>query len=255
MDKPQRKAALKGWKQSEEAALLAAMPLSPEQLHRLLDHLDAHLTACDHTTQLTAKFLQAEQLDGRLVLAWLGEQGGYCDCEVLANLADLDEPLQAPATVPQRERKPQPPRVARSLANAAGWNLSLLAAPWRVANLYAPAEPLRLELGKKGGCTLTIVESPLPARDQASDDYWAELWHARTELQLRGDLQVNREVLELPAGLNSTLVRSPGWTPVYCWITPDAGGWYVEVCTELGRVEGDLVLVGTFISQRANSRK
>lgn len=65
------------------------MPLSPEQLHELLNYLDANLEACNHTTKLTRIFLAAEQLDQDKFLSWLGEQGGFCDCEVLANLVDF----------------------------------------------------------------------------------------------------------------------------------------------------------------------
>src|SRR6516225_3187685 len=160
MDKQQRKAALKQWKHAERADLVAGMPLSPEQLHRLLDYLDAHLKACDHTTRLTAIFLHVEQLDKDTVLSWLGEHGGYCDCEVLANLTDLDDSLQAPPPVPRIAPKQKQNRTSRSLKTVTGWNLANLPAPWRIANLYAANEPIRLSLGKKDGCTITIVESP-----------------------------------------------------------------------------------------------
>src|SRR6516225_8220645 len=161
MDKQQRKAALKQWKHAERADLVAGMPLSPEQLHRLLDYLDAHLKACDHTTRLTAIFLHVEQLDKDTVLSWLGEHGGYCDCEVLANLTDLDDSLQAPAPVPRIVTRQKQNRTPRDLVTVTGWNFSNLPTPWRVANLYAPSEPLKLELGKKGGCSIKIIESPL----------------------------------------------------------------------------------------------
>src|SRR5947209_8681117 len=89
MDKHQRKTAVKRWKHAERADLLLGMPLTPEQLNRLLDYLDANLKSCDHTTKLTAIFLNEENLDRDKVLPRLAEHGGYCDCEVLANLEDL----------------------------------------------------------------------------------------------------------------------------------------------------------------------
>jgi len=101
MDKQQRKASLKQWKYAERADLLAGMPLSPEQLLRLLDYLDVNLKACDHTTKLTAIFLHVEHLERDKVLSWLRVHGGYCDCEVLANLGDFDDSLQAPAPIPR----------------------------------------------------------------------------------------------------------------------------------------------------------
>jgi hypothetical protein len=195
MDKQQRKAALKQWKHAERADVIAGMPLSPEQLHRLLDYLDANLKACDHTAKLTAIFLHVDQLEKDKVLSWLGEHGGYCDCEVLANLADLDDSLQAPPPVPRIVPRQKQDRAARSLDTVTGWNLANLPAPWRLANLYTPNEPFRLGLGKKDGCTITIVESPLPSGDKSSDEYWSRLWYARTELPPRSALQVTHGTL------------------------------------------------------------
>jgi Protein of unknown function (DUF2695) len=100
MAKPQRKAAARRGKHVPLADLIADMPIAPGLLHKLLDHLDAHLQSCDHTPKLTTDFLHAEKLDKDKVLPWLAEQGGYCDCEVLANLTDLDELLQAPPPGP-----------------------------------------------------------------------------------------------------------------------------------------------------------
>src|SRR6187549_3347694 len=115
MDKKHRKAALEQWKHAERAEFVAGMPLSPEQLHRLLDYLDANLKACDHTTKLTTIFLHSERREKDTVLSWLGEHGGYCDCEVLANLTDLDDSLQAPRPVPRIIPRQKQNRTPRSL--------------------------------------------------------------------------------------------------------------------------------------------
>jgi hypothetical protein len=254
MDKQQRKAAVKQWKHAERAELVAGMPLSPEQLHQLLDYLDANLETCDHTTKLTAIFLHVEQLEKDKVLSWLGEHGGYCDCEVLANLADLDDSLQAPPSVPQIVPRQKQNRTPRSLDTVTGWNLASLPTPWRVANLYTPNESVRLGLGKKDGCTITIVESPMPSGDQSSDEYWSRLWYARTKLPPRGTLQVTHGALALPEGFEATLVRSPSWIPVYCWVVPTAKSWHLEIRTELNRCAGDLPQISSLISCLAGSK-
>jgi hypothetical protein len=248
MDKKQRKAAIKQWKRAGRADLLAGMPLSPEQLHRLLDYLDANLKTCDHTTKLTAIFLHVEQLETDKVLSWLGEHGGYCDCEVLANLADLDDLLQAPPPVPRILAAQKQNRTPRGLDTVTGWNLANLPAPWRVANLYAPTEPVMIELGKKGGCCIEIVESPLSSGERQSDEFWTRLWYDRTELPPRGALQVTRGALTLPDGFESTLVRSPSWIPVYCWVVPVTNSWHLEIKTELNRCAGDLPQITSLIS-------
>lgn len=252
MDKQQRKTAIKGWKHAELTSLIEGMPLAPEQLRRLLDYLGASLKVCDHTTKLTAIFLHVEKLEKDKVLSWLVEHGGFCDCEVLANLADLDDSLHrqppAPRIVPQKQRTRDP----RSLETVTGWNLAKLTAGWRVANLYAPTEPVRLELGKKGGCAIEIMEAPLPAGDQATDEYWSRLWYDLTELPLRGALQVTRQAIALPAGYRSTLIRASNWTPVYCWIVPDAGLWYLRIRTESNRYAGDLPQIAALVSGLAS---
>jgi hypothetical protein len=58
-------------------------------------------------------------------------------------------------------------------------------------------------------------------------------------------------VLELPESFQSTLVRSPSWIPVYCWIVPNSGGWYAEVRTEGNRLAGDLPLVSLLVTRLA----
>lgn len=257
MDKQHRKAALRQWKHAERAELVARMPLSPEQLHRLLEYLDANLKGCDHTTKLTTIFLHSERLGKDAVLSWLREHGGYCDCEVLANLTDLDyldDSLQTARPVPRIIPRQKQDRTPRSLDTVTGWNLANLPAPWRIANLYAASEPVRLGLGKKDGCTITIVESPMPPGDRSSDEYWSHLWYARTELPPRGTVQVTRGGLALPEGYEATLVRTPSWTPVYCWVVPAAKSWHLEIGTELNRCAGDLPQIASLISRLAGSQ-
>ena len=248
MDKQKRKAALKQWKHAEGANLLAGMPLAPEQLHRLLNYLDANLKACDHTTKLTTIFLHVEHLERDKVLSWLADRGGYCDCEVLANLADLDDSLRTPPPVPRIVTRQKQTRTPRSLDTATGWNLSKLPTPWRVANLYAHDEPVKLELGKKGGCSIEFIDSQLPSGEQSSDEFWAGLWYDRTKLPPRGAMQVTHGVLSLPDGFASALVRSRSWNPVYCWVVPATNLWHLEIRTELNRCAGDLPQISSLIT-------
>ena len=205
--KQQRKERLKQWKDGERQQVIASMPMTPLQLSDLLEHLDDNLTNCDHTTKLTRAFLEAERLDSSRALLWLAEHGGYCDCEVLWNLDDLAESLSV-RTIPSTPG-PKKKRAARDLQTSTGWDLSSLPQPWRVANLYEPDEPLRLELGKRGGCRVQIIETPLPFGDQTGDEYWSGLWYARTELPEKRPLRITHGALNLPGGLRSILVQTP----------------------------------------------
>lgn len=228
------------------------MPLAIEQLHRLLEYLDSNLDACDHTTRLTSIFLRAENVTPDPVLGWLAAQGGYCDCEVLANLAALDESLDSRPAGPRMRVPARKTRATRDLKNVAGWDLANLPAPWRIANLHDAREPVQMQLGKKGGCSIQIIESALPAGDQASDAYWSRLWYARTELPVKGSLQVRSGVLDLPPSFRSTLVQSPSWLPVFCWVVPESNAWYLEIRTDLNRRAGDLPQISALIDQLTN---
>ena len=56
-------------------------------IKRLLDYLDDNLEiGCKHDYTLTKLFCQENNTDFNSIVDWLREHGGYCDCEVLANV-------------------------------------------------------------------------------------------------------------------------------------------------------------------------
>jgi hypothetical protein len=87
-NKEQRKARLRELRQREADDAEARLPMSLVDLAALLSHLDEGLDArpCDHTLALTRGFLIERTLPHDRIIPWLAEQGGYCDCEVLANV-------------------------------------------------------------------------------------------------------------------------------------------------------------------------
>ncbi len=67
----------------------AQVSLAPEQLATLGHHLEGSLaeSPCDHTLHHTEKWLQTQNMGTeKRVLEAIRNQGGYCDCEVLANV-------------------------------------------------------------------------------------------------------------------------------------------------------------------------
>ena len=70
--------------------------MSENKFIRLFELLDAELNACgcDHDLKLTKQILSNLDIKDVLsVLAWLEEQGGYCDCEVMMNVEQKFEYL------------------------------------------------------------------------------------------------------------------------------------------------------------------
>jgi len=84
----EKRELVRAWKAREHEAAVKALPAPKEILLKLLNHLDEELAhqSCDHTLRLTLAWATAQGLDGERIAAWTREYGGFCDCEVLANV-------------------------------------------------------------------------------------------------------------------------------------------------------------------------
>jgi hypothetical protein len=83
----QRKTLVREAARREQVRAEAHMPISKANLAELFDYLDASLAAgCDHSLRFTLAFLHAQELPSVAIIPWLGEYGGFCDCEVMANV-------------------------------------------------------------------------------------------------------------------------------------------------------------------------
>lgn len=89
-EKTRRSNLVKALRATERRDEDARRPISVEHLRELLDHLDEVLEdqPCDHTMRLTTAFLRDRDLDEHEIVAWFEDQGGYCDCEVAANVGE-----------------------------------------------------------------------------------------------------------------------------------------------------------------------
>jgi hypothetical protein len=86
-----RKQIMDDLKKRADQEFESSLPMSRENFKGLFDHLDKLLTdkACDDTNSLTKTFLlQSGNENGDDVLEWLADHGGYCDCEILANVEE-----------------------------------------------------------------------------------------------------------------------------------------------------------------------
>lgn len=85
--KARRKAAIREWQAKNRSAARALLPLPNEQMKALFDMLDIEFPkqGCDHSLRLTRAWLVQRNLPEAKVIAWLNDNGGFCDCEALAN--------------------------------------------------------------------------------------------------------------------------------------------------------------------------
>jgi hypothetical protein len=68
----------------------AAFPLPDDDLAALFEAIGSghSVAACDHSLRLTREWLAHAGYDIDKVVGWLEENGGFCDCEVVANSRD-----------------------------------------------------------------------------------------------------------------------------------------------------------------------
>jgi hypothetical protein len=88
MDKQYKKELKRQWRDGQRAMARAELPLPFDELKALFDMLDAEVPrqGCDKTRRLTRRWLEWRGHDIETVFAWLDQHGGFCDCEVLANV-------------------------------------------------------------------------------------------------------------------------------------------------------------------------
>jgi post-segregation antitoxin (ccd killing protein) len=87
MNRADKKARLAAWREEQLDGTRAAFPLKDADMKALFDMLDERLpeAGCAHTRGLTDAWLTEHGHSIAEVHQWLDENGGFCDCEVLAN--------------------------------------------------------------------------------------------------------------------------------------------------------------------------
>lgn len=63
--------------------------MDKELFHKLVIFLEENevMRYCDGTLRLTEEFIDENGLDRESTIEWLQDHGGFCDCEVLLNIA------------------------------------------------------------------------------------------------------------------------------------------------------------------------
>jgi hypothetical protein len=94
-EKQRRSKLLKHIQNKEKEKFEDSLPINRNEFTKLFDFLDEKLgeVECDNTLQLTEQYFMhinnITEIDK--IKKWLQEHGGYCDCEVLANVEEKFE--------------------------------------------------------------------------------------------------------------------------------------------------------------------
>lgn len=75
----------------ELQAFLDRLPERQQTISRMLDYIEDELwdSECDDHLKHAMKFMMDNRLDFPKLTAWLNQNGGYCDCKVMEQIAPL----------------------------------------------------------------------------------------------------------------------------------------------------------------------
>jgi hypothetical protein len=92
-EKARRKEVLDAVREDARRKVRDSLPAPAPVLKALFDYLDAQLgsSGCDDTLRLVREFIRGHALPENSIVSWLEENGGHCDCEVLANAEQVVE--------------------------------------------------------------------------------------------------------------------------------------------------------------------
>ena len=73
----------------ELRAFLDRLPAGAETVSKMLDFIEDELyeTECNHSLQYAMRFMMENRLDFPKLTGWVNENGGYCDCKVMQEIA------------------------------------------------------------------------------------------------------------------------------------------------------------------------
>jgi hypothetical protein len=89
-EKAKRQAIKQALRQAKHQRFRSTLPLSPDVLRAMFNFVYQRLaeSECDNTLKHAVNFLSEHQVEAGSVVSWLENLGGYCDCEVLANVEE-----------------------------------------------------------------------------------------------------------------------------------------------------------------------
>ncbi len=73
----------------ELQAFLDGLPERQDTVSDLLDYLEDELyeSECNHSLQYSMRFMMENHLNFPKLTSWLNDNGGYCDCKVMEQIA------------------------------------------------------------------------------------------------------------------------------------------------------------------------
>jgi Protein of unknown function (DUF2695) len=75
----------------ELQAFIESLPAGQDTISELIDFVEDELyeRECNHSLRYSMKYMMDNHLNFPKITSWLNDNGGYCDCKVLAEIAPI----------------------------------------------------------------------------------------------------------------------------------------------------------------------
>jgi hypothetical protein len=240
MDRTKRKEIAIQLAKERQIEFKKSLPVDENIFQELFDTLDQELPKqkCNHTPFLTIAFLEKNDISNvNEVLDWLNENGGFCDCEILANIEDLFEYLNPPKTNHVSTRDTAKQKI-NSLKTDFGFCIEKIPLSWNLVEITSKnKKEYQFKIGKSNNCTVSL-QSDFAFFESDNDELWKNLWINETQLHYNLD-NVTIERTQL-GNYSAIIVKTKDWIPVKIWSYNNKKQWVLRMDTEFSRYKNDV---------------
>ena len=234
------KALKKVYKERELKAFKESLPMKEVDFFPLFDFLDSELqkNGCQHDFSLLESYCKEKGLDFSVLAEWLKEQGGFCDCEILANVEEQFEYLTKPTPKiqPKATQTVQRQKLD-TLTTDFGFSIKRVPVPWiLVATSQGDKTTYQFQIGKKSDFPVTL-ESDFPVDELSNDKFLHNYWSTKTELDRELEFAIGRHSIQ---GFEIVQVRTKRWAPIFLFAYKQGTKWCLVLRTETARVRNDV---------------
>ena len=232
----------KAYKEKELKAFRETLPMKEVDFLPLFDFLDSELSKndCQHDFSILESYCKRKELDFSVLAEWFKEQGGFCDCEIIANVEEQFEYLTKPT--PKIQPQPTPtPTIQRqkldTLTTDFGFSIKRVPSPWiLIATSQGDRTIYQFQIGKKSYFPV-MLESDFPIDKLSDDKFLHNYWITKTELDSELEFAIDRQSIQ---NFEIVQIRTKQWSPIFVFAYRQGLKWCLVLRTEIARVRNDV---------------
>lgn len=237
-----KKASKKAYKEKLLNEFRESLPMDERKFLPLFDFLDSELSreGCKNDFTLLDKYCKKENLDATPLKEWFRKHGGYCDCEIIANVEDefgyLTKPIISEIPHKRKQTTVQCKKID-TLQTDFGFAINKVPAPWMLVAISEGEEVnYQFRVGKKTNFPLSLVDE-FPIEKLSDDKYLHKYWIQKTDLDYELEFVIERQNVQ---DFELVYVRTQSWTPVFLFVFRNESKWCLMMETEIGRLRNTI---------------